>query len=361
MNGVRKIADSGRTIICTIYQQSTEVFNLFDLLLLLRRGGCMVFFGELGQDSKNLIDYFKALPGVKPIKPKYNPATWMLEYFADIFEDSYLKLSMMEDLNHDGVLRPSPELSELKFGRMRAASSYVQFEMLSLRYFRLYWRTPTYNLMRVEISALLACLFAIIFQGTDYSTYSGANAGVAMIFASTIFLGVISFNSVLPVAADERSSFYRERASQTYNAFWYFIAGNFVEIPYILLSTLLFCAIFFPSVGFTGYATFFYYWMVASINTLVFVYLGQLFVFALPIVAIATTIGALLISIFMLFAGFNPPTDTIPIGYKWIHWISPPSYSVSILVSLILGDCSDGNVGCNILQAAPPTVGDVTV
>ncbi|KAE8966592.1 hypothetical protein PR001_g28354 [Phytophthora rubi] len=79
MNGVRKIADSGRTIVCTIHQPSTEVFNLFDSLLLLRRGGRMVFFGELGEDSKHLIDYFEAFPDVKPITPGYNPATWMLE------------------------------------------------------------------------------------------------------------------------------------------------------------------------------------------------------------------------------------------------------------------------------------------
>ncbi|KAE9341877.1 hypothetical protein PR003_g9754 [Phytophthora rubi] len=42
----------------------------------------MVFFGELGEDSKNLINYFAAFPGVSPIKPGYNPATWMLECIA---------------------------------------------------------------------------------------------------------------------------------------------------------------------------------------------------------------------------------------------------------------------------------------
>ncbi|OWZ14878.1 ABC transporter [Phytophthora megakarya] len=382
MNGVRKIANSGRTIVCTIHQPSTEVFNLFDSLLLLRRGGRMVFFGELGENSQNLINYFERYPEVNPIKPGYNPATWMLECigagvgggkaaagadpsqpldFADRFAVSDQKVLMEEDLDQEGVLYPSAQLPELKFDKKRASNSVTQFDLLCRRFFRMYWRTPTYNLTRLMISVVLACVFAIIYQGTDYSTYSGANAGIGLIFVSTVFLGIISFNSVMPVAADERTAFYRERASQTYNALWYFIAGTLVEIPYIFFSSLLFTVIFYPSVGFTGYITFFYYWLVVSMNALVFVYLGQLLVYALPSVAVATTLGALLSSIFMLFAGFNPPTGSIPDGYMWVHWISPPTYSIAILVALVFGDCSGDKVGCDAMQDAPPTIGDMTL
>ncbi|POM70721.1 Pleiotropic drug resistance protein ABC Superfamily [Phytophthora palmivora] len=388
MTGVRKIADSGRTIICTIHQPSTEVFNLFDSLLLLRRGGRMVFFGELGQDSTNLINYFEAFPGVNPITPGYNPATWMLECigagvgggntsastegnvpaqptdFAERFDASDLRLLMEEDLDQDGVMHPSTDLPELKFDRKRASNPYVQFELLCHRFFRMYWRTPTYNLTRLMISVLLGCIFAIIFQGTDYSTYSGANAGVGLVFVSTIFLGIIGYNSVLPVAADERTAFYRERAAETYNALWYFIAGTLAEVPYVFLSSLLFCVIFFPSVGFTGYVTFFYYWLVVAMNTLLFVYFGQLMAYSMPSIAVASTIGALCNTIFMLFAGFNPPAGSIPTAYKWVHWISPPTYTITMLVSLVFGDCSEGNtdgISCQVLKDTPPKIGHTTL
>ncbi|KAG2766844.1 hypothetical protein Pcac1_g21749 [Phytophthora cactorum] len=160
MNGVRKIADSGRTIVCTIHQPSTEVFNLFDSLLLLRRGGRMVFFGELGEDSKNLINYFEAYPEVNPIKPGYNPATWMLECigagvgggkgaaagadpsqpldFADRFLVSDQKVLMEEDLDQEGVLYPSSHLPELTFDTKRASKSSTQFDLLCRRFFRMY-------------------------------------------------------------------------------------------------------------------------------------------------------------------------------------------------------------------------------
>ncbi|RLN64684.1 hypothetical protein BBJ29_009861, partial [Phytophthora kernoviae] len=85
MDGVRKVADSGRTIVCTIHQPSSDVFFLFDSLLLLKRGGEMVFFGELDnaesddRECGHLIDYFEAIQEVPRLPAGQNPATWMLE------------------------------------------------------------------------------------------------------------------------------------------------------------------------------------------------------------------------------------------------------------------------------------------
>ncbi|KAG7378889.1 hypothetical protein PHYPSEUDO_009321 [Phytophthora pseudosyringae] len=59
MDGVRKVADSGRTIVCTIHQPSSDVFFLFDHLLLLKRGGESVFVGELGERCHKLVDYLE--------------------------------------------------------------------------------------------------------------------------------------------------------------------------------------------------------------------------------------------------------------------------------------------------------------
>ncbi|KAK1937114.1 ABC transporter G family member 31 [Phytophthora citrophthora] len=79
MDGVRKVADTGRTVLCTIHQPSSEVFGVFDSLLLLKRGGETVFAGELGQDAHEMIAYFESIDGVEKLEDKYNPATWMLE------------------------------------------------------------------------------------------------------------------------------------------------------------------------------------------------------------------------------------------------------------------------------------------
>jgi hypothetical protein len=48
-------------------------------MLLLKRGGEVIYNGPLGFQSRSMVSYFEAIPGVQPISPTANPATWMLE------------------------------------------------------------------------------------------------------------------------------------------------------------------------------------------------------------------------------------------------------------------------------------------
>ena len=59
MVAVKDIAKSNRTVICTIHQPSTKIFSKFDSLILLTKGGNIVFNGELGERSSNMLDYFQ--------------------------------------------------------------------------------------------------------------------------------------------------------------------------------------------------------------------------------------------------------------------------------------------------------------
>ncbi|CAM9654100.1 unnamed protein product, partial [Hapterophycus canaliculatus] len=79
MRAIRKVAATRRAVICTIHQPSTYLFEMFDSLLLLKKGGQVVFFGPLGDCSSNLITYLQSIPNTVPILDHVNPATWMLE------------------------------------------------------------------------------------------------------------------------------------------------------------------------------------------------------------------------------------------------------------------------------------------
>ena len=57
---MRKVADSGQAVLSTIHQPSTMLFQQFDRLLFLAKGGRTVYFGDVGQGSRVLLDYFEA-------------------------------------------------------------------------------------------------------------------------------------------------------------------------------------------------------------------------------------------------------------------------------------------------------------
>jgi ABC-type multidrug transport system ATPase subunit len=70
---LRRLADAGQAVLCTIHQPSAVLFENFDELLLLQSGGKVVYNGPLGNDSKTLIDFFEKNGG-KKCSPHANPA-----------------------------------------------------------------------------------------------------------------------------------------------------------------------------------------------------------------------------------------------------------------------------------------------
>ncbi|GMF32377.1 unnamed protein product [Phytophthora fragariaefolia] len=227
------------------------------------------------------------------------------------------------------------------------------------------------------LAVFFGLLFGLIFVSNDsYTSYSELNSGVGMVFMSSLFNSMAVFQSVMPLTCAERESFYRERASQTYNAFWYFMASTLAEIPYCFISSLLFVVIFFFMVGFSGFETFILFWLGVSLLVVMQVYLGQFFAYTMPSEEVAQIIGVLFNSIVMMFVGFSPPAYAIPSGYTWLYDICPVKFPTSILISLVFADCDNlptwnettqsyenigSQLGCQPMADAPETVGHITI
>ncbi|OQR88512.1 ATP-binding Cassette (ABC) Superfamily, partial [Thraustotheca clavata] len=372
MTGIRKIASTGRTVVCTIHQPSTEVFEMFDNLLLLKRGGETVFFGELGLHAVNMINYFKSIPNTPRLIEGSNPATWMLEVigagvetkqtissnidFVKVFNESEEYRQMTTEQSNYSI--PHPTLPELTYRNKRAASSVTQFKMLTQRFFRMYWRTPSYNNTRLVISVILAVMFGLVYCRVDYSTFTGLTGGIGMIYITSTFISFISFNGSIPLAGQERPSFYRERASQTYNALWYFVGSTLVEIPYVFLSTFVFTIIFYPFVRLhDSVGACILYGFNMSLIVLMTAYVGQLMVYAMPSMELAGLVGFTLNNVFFLFLGYAPTASHIPKAYRWFYTINPWKYAMEVLSAQTFATCTDRDqIGCNELKNVPPSV-----
>jgi hypothetical protein len=112
-------------------------------------------------------------------------------------------------------------------------------------------------------------------------------------------------------------------------------------------------------VGFIGFADGVVYWLTMALCVLLMTYTGQFLAYVMPSVEVAAIMGVLLNSIYFLFTGFNPPTASIPKGYKWLYYIVPHRYALGNLIALAFGKCDSvggSDLGCQQLQNAPLTM-----
>src|SRR5690348_2551064 len=70
---LRKLASAGQAVLCTIHQPSAILFQEFDRLLFLAKGGKTVYFGPIGENSKQLLHYFEN-SGARKCGEDENPA-----------------------------------------------------------------------------------------------------------------------------------------------------------------------------------------------------------------------------------------------------------------------------------------------
>lgn len=171
---LQRIADSGIGVVATIHQPSVAIFNSFDSLLLLKQGGETIFFGELGHESCNLINYLEAYSATAPIKNGENPASWMLSIIGagslgDVDSFDYAKAYTCSQLASDCVATiDSLTRDPAAEGRIVYPTKYAtnwMFQSINVykRLSKIYWRSPGYNRVRLLVSGVVALLFGSVY------------------------------------------------------------------------------------------------------------------------------------------------------------------------------------------------------
>ncbi|KAL0380472.1 UNVERIFIED_CONTAM: ABC transporter G family member 42 [Sesamum angustifolium] len=312
MRTVRNTVDTGRTVVCTIHQPSIDIFEAFDELLLMKRGGHVIYAGPLGQHSQKVIEYFETIPGVPRIKEKYNPATWMLEA-SSVATEARLGLDFAEYYKSTSLYQrnkvlveelsiPAPGAKNLCFSTQYSQPTWGQFKSCL-------WNNGG---LTGEV------LTIILNTDTDLLTIIGA------MYASVLFLGINNCSTVQPIVAVERTVFYRERAAGMYSALPYALAQVIVEIPYVLIQTTFYTLIVYAMVSFEWTAAkFFWFYVVTFFSFLYFTYYGMMTVAITPNHQVAAIFAAAFYALFNLFSGFFIPRPKIPKWWIWYYWICP--------------------------------------
>ncbi|OVA12443.1 Glycoside hydrolase [Macleaya cordata] len=354
MRTVRNTVDTGRTVVCTIHQPSIDIFEAFDELLLMKRGGQVIYYGPLGKHSNKIIEYFEAVPGVPKIKEKYNPATWMLEASSNAAEirlgidfAEHYKSSALYQRNKELVKQlstPPSGAKDLYFPTKYSQPTLGQFKSCLWKQWWTYWRSPDYNLVRYFFTLAAALMIGTIFWqvGTKRESSTDLNVIVGAMYAAVLFVGINNCSTVQPIVAIERTVFYRERAAGMYSALPYAIAQVVTEIPYVLVQTTYYTLIVYAMVSFQWTVVkFFWFFFITFFSFLYFTYYGMMTVSITPNHQVAAIFAAAFYSLFNLFSGFFIPRPKIPKWWVWYYWICPVAWTVYGLILSQYGDVDD--------------------
>lgn len=165
---MRKLANSGQAILCTIHQPSALLVQNFDRLLFLAKGGKTVYFGAIGENASTLTGYFER-NGSHPCPADANPAEWMLEVIGaapgavstrdwpQVWMDSPERVAVRQELD-DMQRELGQNTSSQSVGYDEFAMPFTyQFKVCLKRVFEQYWRTPTYIYSKIFLCGSSVC------------------------------------------------------------------------------------------------------------------------------------------------------------------------------------------------------------
>ncbi|KAK1143846.1 ATP-binding cassette transporter snq2 [Aspergillus melleus] len=366
---LRKLAAAGQAILCTIHQPNSALFENFDRLLLLQRGGECVYFGDIGEDSQILLDYFHRHGADCPADT--NPAEWMLDAIGAG------QTPQIGDRDWGEIWRTSPEIErvkqeivEIKASRVEQARQpggsqivhkeyatplWHQIKVVCKRTNIVFWRSSKYGFTRFFTHLNIAVITGLAFLQLDDSRAS-LQYRIFIIFNVTI-IPIIIIQQVEPRYEMSRLVFYRESASKTYKEFAFALSMVIAEIPYCIFCAVIFFLPLFYIPGFqsassrSGYQFF-----MILITELFAVTLGQVIAALTPNSFIASQINPPITILFSLFCGVMVPKPQIPKFWRvWLHQLDPFTRIVGGMVTTELHDrpviCSPGEY--NYFQAPP--------
>ncbi|KAM0335679.1 hypothetical protein ACHAQA_000728 [Verticillium albo-atrum] len=358
-NLMEKLTNSGQAILCTIHQPSAILFQRFDRLLLLARGGRTVYFGPIGKNSQTLLDYF-VRNGGPACAPEANPAEHMLHVIGaapgthsdidwpKVWRSSPEYQSVQDELNRlssdrltTGVEQDSSELSEF------AAPFGLQCREVWWRVFQQYWRSPTYLMSK----AFLSC-GAALFIGLSFLNIKNTQGGLQnQVFGVFVFLTVFSqlVDQILPIFVSQRTMYEaRERPSKTYSWMAFLGANMLVEAFWnSVLSIFSFLVWYFPMGLYRnaresgaehsrGITVFLFVWVFFLFSST----FAHLVMAGLDSYEVAGGVVGLMTILLFCFCGILAGPNTMPGFWIFMYRVNPFTYFVEGFLGTALANAS---------------------
>ncbi|KAJ1787822.1 hypothetical protein LPJ59_005661, partial [Coemansia sp. RSA 2399] len=352
---LRSIASTGRTVIAVMHQPSSEMFEIFDDILILCEGH-IVYLGERAE----LIDYLARLGFpcgmyTNPADHVFNSVLFDSSAFrrdaanvgaiadkqaavpSSTAERARLLIDEWHKSSEAAALKESvdaPDLTPIEAKQLRRISSWqVQTKYLVKRATRNALRNKMVVRIRIAQGIILGLLIGLIFLNTQNrpasvqtQNFSGA------LFFSAAAQTIISILSMANVFAHERVVFIREWRGSYYGLPAYYLSKNLVELPVQIIVPILYSCICYWPLGFQRDGVKFVIFMVTCISLNLCGYsIGMLLAIVCKTMSAIVAALPLVFVPLLLFGGLFVNTGNSTVWLRWIQWLSPIKYAFAAL------------------------------
>ncbi|XP_078376593.1 protein white-like [Oculina patagonica] len=336
---LQQLAEQGRTIICTIHQPSSQVYAMFDSILLLAEGRT-AYMGS----RADAIQYFDSLGYPCPVN--YNPADHFVHTLAIVPGNEENCRKRVQDIcdvysAHEAeVTEPETRERQDSFKDDVHALSRSPYKASWCRQFRsVLWRSWLTNKRDVVILRirLFQCLFVGLITGVIYFQTSIDQDGVYNLYGACFFLcttatfaniGAVTFT--FPV---ERTVFLREHHNRMYRTDVYFLAKTIAETPQFFLGAFLLVTVAYWMIGLrTDVLRFLIAYGILTLVTMAAVSYAYVISTLSPTDSISTALSGPLTLPLLILGGFFVENTTIPDWLFWLKYLSWFNYGFEALV-----------------------------
>ncbi|KAL6756149.1 ABC-2 type transporter-domain-containing protein [Haematococcus lacustris] len=373
-----------RTIVCTIHQPSSEVFALFDDVIVLAEGS-VVYHGPVPR----MVAYFDALGYSCP--DNWNPTDFL---FMQVLHagikasDSVLDFTKVgheegqgdrgsaaardESARIKGLLaawKESEEGKELASVLARRdlitsgvhddsvktrAGFITEFSQLAIRASNNVFRNNLILKSKVAQTVCLALVVGLVFLrlGNDAKSVQDRQGSLFFIVVQAFFGSLMG---ALTVFGMERAIFQREHSSKLYGLSSYFSSRFLVELPSHIFLPILSCLIMYWMIGYQNTSD--HFWWFALIIILVDLSgtsLGILIACIFDNIKMALTVQPLVLMPLTVFSGFFINSQSLGWWFRWISFVSPMKYA---FIALAKNEFSGLRLECDEAASNASTCG----
>ncbi|KAN0136953.1 ABC-2 type transporter domain containing protein [Lactarius tabidus] len=361
---LRELANHGQAILCTIHQPSAELFQEFDRLLLLRKGGKTVYFGDIGTNATTLLNYFQSNGGYS-CPADANPA----EYILDVIGAG---ATATTDTDWHGTWKSSPQAKAvdeeldglLEDGRKRHAVDTEQHsEFSTIWIFQVktlwerdivrHWRDPTYMLAKLALNIVAGLLIGFTFFKAKDSI-QGTQNKIFAVFMSLVVSAPLSNQIQGPFIDTRRVYEIRERPSRMYSWTALITSQILGELPLNIVGSSLFFLIWYWLVGFPSSRAGYSYLMFGIMYPMYYTTFSLWVAAISPNAEIAAQLFSFFFSFVVTFNGVLQPYKHLG-WWKWMYRTSPYTYLIEGLIGQAIGHSEITCSSVEYVTVMPPS------